>query len=144
MTDENRIECSRECGVHGTEFEVSQGIFKMRRACTGELIAELVPGLLRRGIEGAPVEEDAGLISVEREREAVSGEVTSPDEIFEAGKRVGPGEDGVGSVVGEGKAQGIPERLLADCAGRLVSVGDRLADDAAGGTVNVVIDDERT
>src|SRR6202012_2338367 len=99
MADENRIEHGGESCVEGTKLEICEGVFKMRHASAGKLVAELVPGLLRGGIKGVPVEQHARLIRMEGERETTSDEISGADEILEAGQRICAGKDGVGRVV---------------------------------------------
>ena len=76
------------------QLQVHQRIVKVGNAAAVEVIAEPVPGLLRRRAQFAPIEKDVALVGVQLEGEAAIEQIVGPAQIFEAGERVAPGDDG--------------------------------------------------
>ena len=79
------------------------------------------------------------LIGVQVEGKALLGQIIAPAQIFQAGERVAPGQDGGRSCA---QAKTLLERLLTLLACALVGVGSRVMQRPTGRAVAVVVDDE--
>ena len=73
------------------------------------------------------------------ESQSAIRQIVCPAQVFEAGQRVAPGEDGAGVVA---QAQSFPDSLLAQLVGALVGVGRRIINRAVRVGVSIVIDDQ--
>ena len=80
--------------MHGPQFQIHQRIVQVGNAASVQLIAQPVPGLLRGGIQLAPIQKDVALVSMQIEGKPTIGQIVGPAQVFEPGERVAPCKDG--------------------------------------------------
>ena len=74
--------------MRGTEAEIDERVFKIGDSAAGQLIAELVPWLVRAGFELAPVKKDVSLIGIELERKTALKYIARAAQILKPGQRI--------------------------------------------------------
>ena len=78
--------------MHRPQLQIHQSVVEAGNAVPIQLIAQPIPGLLRRGPQLAPIQEDVALVGVQIERQSSLGNFYGPAQVFETGKRVPEGE----------------------------------------------------